>query len=194
MRLWGWGTQAERKAKGGPLGPWGGREPGRPAKGFPGGEEAPLGQESLARWVGTGGTAVTPAPSCPQLAGRPQALQLQRRTKVMATCISPSAGYSGSTNVLIVGAGWWSVLGGQGGLGRGLLTPVPRRPLRSGAAGLVCAETLRQEGFSGLHPMLPRGVRPRLQGKPRTPLSSRVQNLGKNLLELNECQMAEKIL
>uniref|UniRef100_A0A287BJF2 Apoptosis-inducing factor 3 n=1 Tax=Sus scrofa TaxID=9823 RepID=A0A287BJF2_PIG len=50
-----------------------------------------------------------------------QALQLQRRTKVMATCISPSAGHSGSTNVLIVGAG---------------------------AAGLVCAETLRQEGFS----------------------------------------------
>ncbi|XP_006894631.1 PREDICTED: apoptosis-inducing factor 3 isoform X3 [Elephantulus edwardii] len=50
-----------------------------------------------------------------------QALQLQRRTKVMAKCISPSAGHSGSTNVLIVGAG---------------------------AAGLVCAETLRQEGFS----------------------------------------------
>ncbi|XP_011738073.1 apoptosis-inducing factor 3 isoform X2 [Macaca nemestrina] len=50
-----------------------------------------------------------------------QALQLQRRTKVMAKCISPSAGYSSSTNVLIVGAG---------------------------AAGLVCAETLRQEGFS----------------------------------------------
>ncbi|XP_051047046.1 apoptosis-inducing factor 3 isoform X3 [Phodopus roborovskii] len=50
-----------------------------------------------------------------------QALQLQRRTKVMAKCISPSAGHSSSTNVLIVGAG---------------------------AAGLVCAETLRQEGFS----------------------------------------------
>ncbi|KAM9194363.1 apoptosis-inducing factor 3 isoform 1-T1 [Dugong dugon] len=50
-----------------------------------------------------------------------QALQLQRRTKVMAKCISPSAGHSGSTNVLIVG---------------------------TGAAGLVCAETLRQEGFS----------------------------------------------
>uniref|UniRef100_A0A8C6RDY7 Apoptosis-inducing factor 3 n=1 Tax=Nannospalax galili TaxID=1026970 RepID=A0A8C6RDY7_NANGA len=50
-----------------------------------------------------------------------QALQLQRRTKVMTKCISPSAGHSGSTNVLIVGAG---------------------------AAGLVCAETLRQEGFS----------------------------------------------
>ncbi|XP_055976445.1 apoptosis-inducing factor 3 isoform X1 [Sorex fumeus] len=50
-----------------------------------------------------------------------QALQLQRRTKVMAKCISPSAGHGGSTNVLIVGAG---------------------------AAGLVCAETLRQEGFS----------------------------------------------
>ncbi|XP_075390505.1 apoptosis-inducing factor 3 isoform X1 [Tenrec ecaudatus] len=50
-----------------------------------------------------------------------QALQLQRRTKVMAKCISPSLGHSGSTNVLIVGAG---------------------------AAGLVCAETLRQEGFS----------------------------------------------
>jgi len=39
----------------------------------------------------------------------------------MAKCISPSAGHSSSTNVLIVGAG---------------------------AAGLVCAETLRQEGFS----------------------------------------------
>ncbi|XP_058994627.1 apoptosis-inducing factor 3 isoform X3 [Mustela nigripes] len=50
-----------------------------------------------------------------------QALQLQRRTKVMAKCISTSAGHSSSTNVLIVGAG---------------------------AAGLVCAETLRQEGFS----------------------------------------------
>ncbi|XP_045145602.1 apoptosis-inducing factor 3 isoform X3 [Echinops telfairi] len=50
-----------------------------------------------------------------------QALQLQRRTKVMTKCISPSLGHSGSTNVLIVGAG---------------------------AAGLVCAETLRQEGFS----------------------------------------------
>ncbi|XP_051006574.1 apoptosis-inducing factor 3 isoform X2 [Acomys russatus] len=50
-----------------------------------------------------------------------QALQLQRRTKVMAKCISPSAGHSSSTNVLIVGAG---------------------------AAGLLCAETLRQEGFS----------------------------------------------
>ncbi|XP_070132215.1 apoptosis-inducing factor 3 isoform X16 [Equus caballus] len=65
--------------------------------------------------------AMTPAPSCPLLCGQPQALQLQRRTKVMAKCISPSAGHSGSTNVLIVGAG---------------------------AAGLVCAETLRQEGFS----------------------------------------------
>ncbi|XP_006875869.1 PREDICTED: apoptosis-inducing factor 3 [Chrysochloris asiatica] len=50
-----------------------------------------------------------------------QALQLQRRTKMMAKCISPSASHSCSTNVLIVGAG---------------------------AAGLVCAETLRQEGFS----------------------------------------------
>ncbi|XP_049553539.1 apoptosis-inducing factor 3 isoform X5 [Orcinus orca] len=71
--------------------------------------------------MGTGSPAMTPASSCPQLAGHPQALQLQRRTKVMATCISPSAGHSSSTNVLIVGAG---------------------------AAGLVCAETLRQEGFS----------------------------------------------
>uniref|UniRef100_A0A8C0PHU3 AIF family member 3 n=1 Tax=Canis lupus familiaris TaxID=9615 RepID=A0A8C0PHU3_CANLF len=62
-----------------------------------------------------------PAPSCLPLSGHPQALQLQRRTKVMAKCISPSAGHSSSTNVLIVGAG---------------------------AAGLVCAETLRQEGFS----------------------------------------------
>ena len=29
-------------------------------------------------------------------------------------------------------------------------------------------------GISGLHSRLPRGVRPRLEGKPRTPLSSRV--------------------
>ena len=29
-------------------------------------------------------------------------------------------------------------------------------------------------GTSGLHSRLPRGVRPRLEGKPRTPLSSRV--------------------
>ena len=86
---------------------------GGQAKGFPGVAEAPLGQESLARWVGTGEMAKTPTPSCPQLAGRPQALQLQRRTKVMATCISPSAGHSSSTNVLIVGAGWWRVLGGE---------------------------------------------------------------------------------
>lgn len=48
------GAQAEGHAARGPLGPWGGREPGRPAKGFPGGEDAPLGQESLARRVGTG--------------------------------------------------------------------------------------------------------------------------------------------
>ncbi|XP_036614577.1 apoptosis-inducing factor 3 isoform X1 [Trichosurus vulpecula] len=50
-----------------------------------------------------------------------QALQTQRRTKVMAKCISLSNYHVGSTNILIVGAG---------------------------AAGLVCAETLRQEGFS----------------------------------------------
>ncbi|XP_043345998.1 apoptosis-inducing factor 3 isoform X2 [Cervus elaphus] len=85
-----------------------------------------------------------------------QALQLQRRTKVMATCISPSAGHSGSTNVLIVGAG---------------------------AAGLVCAETLRQEGFSDrivlctLDRYLPYD-RPKLSKLPRArwppgPISSR---------------------
>lgn len=50
---------------------------------------------------------MTAAPRCLPLPGHPQALQLQRRTKVMAKCISPSAGHSSSTNVLIVGAGWW---------------------------------------------------------------------------------------
>lgn len=48
-----------------------------------------------------------PSSQMPPLSGDAQALQLQRRTKVMAKCISPSAGHSGSTNVLIVGAGWW---------------------------------------------------------------------------------------
>lgn len=60
---------------------------------------------------------MTPALSYPLLSGDPQALQLQRRTKVMAKCISPSAGHSGSTNVLIVGAGWWWGHKRQGGVG-----------------------------------------------------------------------------
>ena len=41
--------------------------------------------------------------------------------------------------------------------------PTRRVPPRPGKAGI-----------SGLHSRLPRGVRPRLEGKPRTPLSSRV--------------------
>lgn len=80
-----------------------------------------------------------------------QALQLQRRTKVMAKCISPSAGHSSSTNVLIVGAGWCWINEGKGKLGgceRPWLWSMVLRSCCSGAAGLVCAETLRQEGFS----------------------------------------------
>ncbi|KAM4050849.1 apoptosis-inducing factor 3 isoform 1-T2 [Anomaloglossus baeobatrachus] len=50
-----------------------------------------------------------------------QALQSQRRTKVMAKCIALSNYSTAITNMLIIGAG---------------------------PAGLVCAETLRQEGFS----------------------------------------------
>lgn len=89
---------------------------------------------------------MTPAPSCLPLSGDSQALQLQRRTKVMAKCISPSAGHSGSTNVLIVGAGWCWDHERQGGVGE--RWSLIHNPLPSGAAGLVCAETLRQEGFS----------------------------------------------
>lgn len=74
----------------------------------------------------------------------------------MAKCISPSAGHSGSTNVLIVGAGKWQGLKSRGRGwrewgGKGEMRPRPMahavRPC-PGAAGLVCAETLRQEGFS----------------------------------------------
>lgn len=66
----------------------------------------------------------------------------------MARCVSPSAGHSSSTNVLIVGAGWCWDHGGKGKPG-GWERPWPWPTVcRSGAAGLVCAETLRQEGFS----------------------------------------------
>lgn len=80
---------------------------------------------------------MSPAPSCPQRAGRPQALQLQRRTKVMATCISPSAGHSVSTNVLIVGAGWCWVLGaGRVGERAPDTRPPPSPPLRGSWPGV----------------------------------------------------------
>lgn len=120
---------------------------GEQSKRLHGGDEAGLQRQDLACWDdGTGRMSTTPAPSCLPLSGHPQALQLQRRTKVMAKCISPSAGHSSSTNVLIVGAGWWWGYEGQGGVGeRWSLT---HSTLPSGAAGLVCAETLRQEGFS----------------------------------------------
>ncbi|XP_069413475.1 apoptosis-inducing factor 3 isoform X1 [Ovis canadensis] len=116
----GWGLrQGEMRLEGLWVPGAGGSLAGRP-RASPVGKRHHRGRRAWpARWAQ--GAAVSPAPSCPQRAGRPQALQLQRRTKVMATCISPSAGHSVSTNVLIVGAG---------------------------AAGLVCAETLRQEGFS----------------------------------------------
>ena len=53
------------------------------------------------------------------------------------------------------------------------LAPVSGAPSSHGAGG---AGTLPpgRVGISGLHSRLPRGVRPRLEGKPRTPLSSRV--------------------
>ena len=46
------------------------------------------------------------------------------------------------------------------------------------AGGFFTAEPPGKAGISGLHSRLPRGVRPRLEGKPRTPLSSRVATRG----------------
>lgn len=81
-----------------------------------------------------------PAPSCLPLSGHPQALQLQRRTKVMAKCISPSAGHSSSTNVLIVGAGWWWGYEGQGGVGGEVVSDPPHPPHRCSWLS-VCGDT-----------------------------------------------------
>lgn len=66
----------------------------------------------------------------------------------MAKCISPSAGHSSSTNVLIVGAGWCWGNEERGSLEGGRDLGCGPRSCPTGAAGLLCAETLRQEGFS----------------------------------------------
>ena len=65
-------------------------------------------------------------------------------------------------------------LGLRGKAGGGArVTAGPKRPHLSVCPGPNFPLQGRQ-GISGLHSRLPRGVRPRLEGKPRIPLSSRV--------------------
>lgn len=133
----------------GPLGPWGGRElaRGRP-RASPVGKRHHRGQESPGPPGGHRGGS-EPCPSCPQRAGRPQALAAAAKDQGDGHMHLAKRRPGVSTKR--ADRGRRLVLGPRGRAGWGereLLTPVPPRPLRSGAAGLVCAETLRQEGFS----------------------------------------------
>lgn len=68
----------------------------------------------------------------------------------MAKCISPSAGHSGSTNVLIVGAGQWWSNGRQDGMGeRWSLTTAPSPQVQlAWCVQRLCGKRASQIGLS----------------------------------------------